>query len=110
MEVDFENCGEIVSLSDIEFVAQTHTTSPGLMVIHFESVRLEKMSMTLEILVKMMSPTCFEEFIIGTQVWFLYSFVSLIFLQLVVQEKEYVKHNMGTKMGDKVVENLTQGR
>ena len=53
-----------MSLSDFEFVAQTHARVPysisGLMVVHFESVRLKKMSMTLEILVEMMSPTCFE--------------------------------------------------
>jgi len=28
MKVDFENCGEIVSLLDIEFVAQTHARAP----------------------------------------------------------------------------------
>ena len=51
MKVDFENCAEIVSLSDIEFVARTHARAPylssGLMVAHFESMRPEKMSMTL---------------------------------------------------------------
>ena len=70
MKVDFENCGEIVSLSDIEFVARTHAralySSLGLMVIYFESEGLEKMSMTLENLVEMMIPTCFEEFVAGT--------------------------------------------
>ena len=85
MKVDCENCGEIVSLSDIEFVTQTHARAPysssGLMVVHFESGGLEKMSMTLENLVIMMSPTCFEEFVVGTQAWLLYSFVSI---------KEYV--------------------
>jgi len=30
------------------------------MVVHFESVRLEKMSMTVENLVEMMNPTYFE--------------------------------------------------
>ena len=64
MEVDFENCGEIMSLSDIEFVTLTHARAPcsssGLMVIHFESVGLEKMSMTIDNLVEMMSLTCFE--------------------------------------------------
>ena len=59
---------------------------------------------------KMVSPTCFEEFVIGTQAWLLYPFVFLIFLQLVVQEKELVKQNMGKKMMDKVVENLIRGR
>ena len=64
MEFGFENCGAIVSLSDFKFVAQTHArvpySIPGLMIVHFESVRLKKMSMTLEILVEMMSPTCFK--------------------------------------------------
>ena len=63
MEVGFENCGKIVSPSD---VARTHArvpySSPVLMVVHFELVRLEKMSRTLENLVEMMSPTCFEFF------------------------------------------------
>ena len=64
IKVDFGNCGEIVSLLDIEFIAQTHArapySSPGLMIVHFELVRLEKMSMTLENLFEMMSPTYFE--------------------------------------------------
>ena len=46
MEFGFENYGAIVSLSDIEFVAQTYTTVSysisGLIVVHFESVRLKK--------------------------------------------------------------------
>ena len=64
MEVDFGNCGEIVSPSDFTIAARTHArvpySSPVLMVIHFESVRLEKMSRTLENLVEMMSLTYFE--------------------------------------------------
>ena len=63
MEVDFENYGEIVSPSDFAIAARTHASvpysSPVLMVVHFESVRLEKMSRTLENLVEMMSPICF---------------------------------------------------
>ena len=63
MEVYFENCGQIVSPSD---VAQTHARIPYssslLMVVHFELVRLEKMSRTLEKLVEMMSPTCLHSF------------------------------------------------
>ena len=115
MEVDFENCDEIMSLSDIQFVARTHArapySSPGLMDIHFESVALEKMSMTLENLVEMMNPTCFENFVVvRIQAWLLYSFVPLIFLQLGVQEKDHVKKKMGKKMVDKVVKNLTRGR
>ena len=64
IEVDFENCGEIVSPSDFASAAQTHArvlySSPVLMVVHFELVRLKKMSRTLEILVEMMSPIYFE--------------------------------------------------
>ena len=71
MKVDFENCGEIVSLSDIDFILQTHArapySSPRLILVHFESVGLIKMSMTLEKLVAMMCPTCFGEFVVGTQ-------------------------------------------
>ena len=95
IEVDFGNCDEIVSLSVIEFVTRTYARAPysslRLMVVHFDSVGLEKMSMTLDNLVKMMSLKCFDEFIVETQAWLLYSFVSLIFFQLVVQEKEHVK-------------------
>ena len=53
MEVDFENCGEIVSPSDFAIAVRTHArvpySSPVLMVVHFESVRPKKMSKTLEI-------------------------------------------------------------
>ena len=48
--------GEMVSLTHFESVAQTHTRVPylisGLMVVHFESVILEKMSRTLKNLVE----------------------------------------------------------
>ena len=54
-----------------ENIARTHARVSysilRLMIVHFESVRLKKMSMTLDNLVKMMSPTCFEEFVVGTQ-------------------------------------------
>ena len=63
MKVDFENYGEVVSPSYFTIVAQTHSrvsySFSRWMVIHFESVRLKKISMTLEILVKMMTPTYF---------------------------------------------------
>ena len=53
MEVDFENCGEIVSPSDFVIAARSHArvlySSPVLMVIHFESVRLENMIGLLKI-------------------------------------------------------------
>ena len=74
-----------------ENVAQTHArvsySIPGLMVVHIESVILKKMSMTLDNVVEMISPTCFEEFVVGTQSWLLYSFVFLIFLQLVFRKR-----------------------
>ena len=61
MEVDFENCGEIISPSNFTIVARTRArvpySSPVLMVVYFESVRLKKMSKTLENLAEMMSPT-----------------------------------------------------
>ena len=104
-------------MAHIEFLALTHArapySSPALMVVHFESEELEKMSMTLKNLVEMMNPTCFEEFFVGTQAWLLYSFVSLIFLQLVVQEKEDMKQNRRMniiEIVDNVVENLTRRR
>ena len=64
MEVDFENCGEIVSPSDFVIAAWTYArvpySSPVLMVVYFESVRVKKMSRTLENLAEMMSSTYFE--------------------------------------------------
>ena len=79
---------KMVSPTCFENIAQTHArvsySISGLIVVHFRLVRLKKMSMSLDNLVEMMSPTCFKEFVIGTQAWLLYSFVSLIFLQLVV--------------------------
>ena len=56
MEVDFGNCSEFVSPSDFAVAARTHArvpySGPVLIVVQFESVRLEKMSRTLEILVE----------------------------------------------------------
>ena len=50
MEVDFENYGKIVSPSDFVIAARTHArflySNSVLMVVHFELVRLEKMSRT----------------------------------------------------------------
>ena len=64
MEIGFGNCGSILSLSDFDIDAQTNArvsySIPELMVVHFELVRLEKMTMTLKILVEMKSPTCFK--------------------------------------------------
>ena len=96
MEVDFGNCGEIVSPSD--FATQTHARVPysssGLMVAHFGSVRLEKMSRTLENFLKMMSPTYFEIVALFHK-RLPYAFLSQILRQLDVLEKEYMEFDLG---------------
>ena len=95
MKVDFGNCGEIVSPSDVVIAAQTHArvpySSPVLMVVHFELVRLEKMSRTLENLVEMMSPTCFVFFHKRLP----NAFLPQILLQLDALEKGYVEFDVG---------------
>ena len=98
MKVSFENYGEVMSPSDFVTVARTHArvpySFPGWMVVHFESVRLEKISMTLEILVEMMSPTYFD-------IVALFhkrdpnSFLAQIFLQLDVLKKAYMEFDVG---------------
>ena len=64
MKISFQNYSEVVTLSDFVIIAQTHARVPysfsGWMVVHCESIRLEKMSVTLENLVEMMSPIYFE--------------------------------------------------
>ena len=61
MEVSFENYGEVMSPSNFVCAAQTRArvpySSPILMIVHFESVRLEKISWTLENVDEIMSPT-----------------------------------------------------
>ena len=98
MEVDFENCGEIVSPSDFAIATRTHArvpySSPVLMVVHFESVRLKKMSRTLENLAEMMSPTYFEIVAIFHK-RLPDALLALILLQLDVQEKEYMEFVLG---------------
>ena len=64
------------------------------MVVHFESVRLEKMSMTLENLVEMMNPTYFDIVALFRK-RLLNSFLAHIFLQLDVLEKEYMEFDVG---------------
>ena len=98
LEEDFGNDGEIVSPSDFAIAARTHAraphSSPVLMVVHFESVRLKKMSRTLENFVEMMSPTCFAFFHKRLPNVFL----SKILLQLDALEKEYVEFDVGRIM------------
>jgi len=98
MEVDFGNCGKIVSPLDFVIAARTSArvpySSPVLMVVHFESVRLKKMSRTLENLAEMMSPTYFEIVTIFHQ-RLPNALLALILLQLDVLEKEYMEFDLG---------------
>ena len=92
MEVDFRNYGEFVSPSDFDLThARVPYSTPVLMVVHFESVRLEKMSRTLENLVEMMSPTCFAFFHKRLP----NDFLAQILLQLDALEKGYVEFDVG---------------
>ena len=95
MEVDFENCGEIVSPSDF---ARTHArvpySSPVLMVVHFESARLEKMSRTLENLAEIMSPIYFKIVAIFHK-RLPNAFLAQILLQLDVLEKDNMEFDLG---------------
>ena len=83
------------------------------MVVHYEEVELSK---TLENIVELERPS-FSKVVARPLVgWLLYSFLTQIFLQLVVLEKEYRKRNRGMRFVDKVdmvdkeVEYLTRGR
>jgi len=84
-----------VSPSDFTIAARTHVrvpySSPVLMVVHIELVRLEKMSRTLENLVKMMCPICFAFFHKRLP----NAFLAQILLQLDALEKEYMEFNVG---------------
>jgi len=64
------------------------------MAVHLESVNLEKMSMTLKNFIEMMSPTYFE-IVAQFQERLPYSFLNQTFLQWNVQEKEYMKFDVG---------------
>ena len=62
--------------------------------------------------VDMMRPYCFQ-IVFGPLSLLQKSFAMMIFLQLVVQKKEYMNQNWGmniVKIVDKMVENLTWGR
>ena len=86
-----------MSLTYFENVAQTHTRVPysisELMVVHFELVKLKKMSITLKNLVEMMSPICFE-IVAQFHERLPFSFLTQIFLQLDILEKKYMKFDV----------------
>ena len=113
----FENFVENVSQKCFEIEVWTHTrvpySFPGQMVGHYEEVELSK---TLENTVKLERPF-FSEVVAQPLInWLLYSFLTQIFLQWEVLEKEYRKQNWEmdivemVKIVDKVVKNLTKGR
>ena len=64
------------------------------MVIHFESVRLKKMSRTVENLAEMMSPTYFDIVAIFHK-RLTNALLPHILLQLDVLEKEYMEFELG---------------
>ena len=85
--------GEIVSPSDFVIVVWAHAYSfPKLMVFYFGLVELSK---TLENIVELGRPSCFDIVAQPLASWLLYSFLALIFLQWEVQKKEYRKRNRG---------------
>ena len=64
------------------------------MVVYFESVRLEKVTMTLENLVEIMNLTYFEIVALFHK-GLSNSFLAQIFLQLDVLKKEYMEFDVG---------------
>ena len=112
--LDFKKIVKIMSPISFEIVARTHArvpqSIPRWMFDHFEEVGLSK---ALENIVELGRPTCSEIAARPLAGWLLYSFLTRIFLQLVVLKNEYRKQNQGmniVKIMDKVVENLTRGR
>jgi len=65
-----------------------------LMVVHFESFRLEKMSKTLENFVEMMSPTYFD-IITFFHKRLPNAFLAQILLQLDALKKKYMEFDLG---------------
>ena len=85
---------KIVSPTSFEIEVQTHESTlysfSRQMVVHYEEVELSK---TLENIVKLGRPSFSEIVPWPLAGWHLYSFLTQIFLQLVVLEKEYRKQN-----------------
>jgi len=88
------NCESVRFYDCCSTHARVPYSSPVLIVVHFESVRLKKMSRTLKNLAEMMSPTYFE---IGAIFHrrLPNAFLAQILLQLDVLEKEYMEFDLG---------------
>ena len=109
---------KIVSPTYFEIEALTYAripySFPRQLVVHYEEVELSK---TLENIVELGRPSCFDIVAQPLASQLLYSFLSQIFLQWVRLEKEYRKRDRGINivrfvdkvdMVDKEVEILTQ--
>ena len=119
LEREYKNIGfgkivKIVSPTCFEIEAWTHTRVSylftGQIVVHYEEVELSK---TLENIMEFERPSFSEVIALPLVDWLLYSFLTQIFLPLVVLEKEYREQNWEmkiVKIVDRVVENLTWGR
>ena len=107
-KLGFGNFVKIVSPTCFEIKAWTHTRVPylfsGQMVVHYEEVKLSK---TLKNIVEL-ERSIFSDVVARPLVgWLLYSFLTQIFLQLVVLKKEYMKQNQEMnilEIVDKMVE------
>jgi len=104
---------KILRPTSFEIVVRTHSrvsqSIPGWMFDYFEEVRLSK---ALENIVELGRPSCSEIVARPLAGWHLYSFLTQIFLHMVVLGKEYRKRNREmniVKIIDKVVENWTRG-
>ena len=93
-DLSFGKIVKIVSPTCFKIEAWTHArvpySFPGQMVVHYEQVELSK---TLENIVKLERPSFSKIVARPLAGWHLYSFLTQIFLQLVVLEKEYRKEN-----------------
>ena len=97
--LNFGKIVKIVSPTCFEIVAQTHARVPysfsRQMVVYYEEVEL---SNTLENIVEMERTSFFEIVARPLTSWLLYSFLTQIFLQWIVLEKEYKKQNWGMNL------------